>query len=124
MSETVTLTGAEGARNDATAEVVRYSPVNRVVKASLFVLGGLLAATACIVIPIVHLFTTWGFPLLGILMAVRTMRREIVVTQVEGDCPTCGQKIGLPGGALNEPAWQVCPTCQAKLNVQVVAVPG
>ena len=119
MAEAITFVSPDGTQAEGTADVIRYSPTSRAVRATLFVIGGLLGATACIVIPILHLFTTWGLPLLGIYMAVRTMRREVVLMDVHGTCPCCGKSIQLPGGAMNEPAWQACPQCQEPLQMRV-----
>ena len=115
--------GGEAPGTPGTAEVIRYSSVSRITRATLFVLAGLIGGTACIIVPVVHLFTTWGLPLIGILVAMRTMRKTVVVHQPEGVCPHCKEQIQLSGGALIDDEWQVCPLCKSKLRVRVQAEP-
>jgi hypothetical protein len=102
-----------------TTEVVRYSQTNRVLRATACVVAGLLGGTVCIVIPLVHLITTWGLPALGIYMAYRTMQREVVLQGIEMACPNCKTAIQLSGGGLNDRHWQACPNCVAKLHIAV-----
>jgi hypothetical protein len=116
--ESISIHTAGGAETAGEAEIVRYSTSSRIIQATLWAIGGLLGGTACIIIPVVHLFTTWGLPLLGILMAVRTMRREIVIHEPTGTCPHCKEKIELAGGAANDPEWQVCPHCKTAIQVR------
>lgn len=117
--ESITIADWEGRRREASAEVIRYSEANRVTFAILYVVGGLFAGTMCIVVPIAHLITTWGFPLLGIYMAIRTMRRKTVVHAIESECPRCGERMQMTGGSIDEAEWQTCPKCHAKLSVRV-----
>lgn len=116
--ESIVIQVAAGEETAGEAEVVRYSTASRITQATLWVIGGQLGGTACIIIPVVHLFSTWGLPLLGILMSVRTMRREVVIHQPSGTCPACNEKIELAGGAANDPEWQVCPHCKKAIQVR------
>src|SRR5262245_39595979 len=114
--ESITLQAENGVTKPGRAEVFRYSNANRIIRASLWVIAGLFGGTACIIVPVVHLFTTWGFPLLGIFMAVRTIKREVSIHQVEGTCPICDQPIDIAGGALIDQEWQMCQHCKEKLT--------
>ena len=116
--ESIVIQAAAGEETAGEAEVVRYSTASRITQATLWIIGGLLGGTACIIIPVVHLFSTWGLPLLGIFMAVRTMRREVVIYEPTGTCPNCKGKIELAGGAANDPEWQVCPHCKTAIQVR------
>ncbi len=100
-----------------TAEVVRYSTLARTTTATLYIVGGVLGGTVCILIPLVHLITTWALPLLGIFMGVRALRRHVVLYQPQGQCPHCGKPMQLPGGSIDDADWQHCPHCQAILTV-------
>jgi hypothetical protein len=119
MPEPIIMEDPDGKQAMWAAEVIRSTHAGRVTIATLYVVGGLLGGTACIVIPILHLFTTWGFPLLGILMAVRTMKRDVLIYQPEGPCPVCAEPIELAGGLPGDSSWQVCPECKAALHVRV-----
>ena len=100
-----------------TAEVVRYSTLARTTTATLYIVGGVLGGTVCILIPLVHLITTWALPLLGIFMGIRALRRHVVLYQPQGPCPHCGKPMQLPGGSIDDADWQHCPHCQAILTV-------
>ncbi len=101
-------------------EVARHSAIARIGVASVYVIGGFLLAVPCIIVPVVHLVSTWGLPLLGILMAVRTWKREIVIYRARGKCPACHQPIELNGGSTHDATWQVCPKCKSTLTVRPV----
>src|SRR6187399_125714 len=86
--EIVCIQAPDGRQASGSAVFVHYSTGGRVTRAILYVFGGLVAGTACIIVPIVHLFSTWGFPLLGVVMAMRTMRRHFVIDRLDAVCPT------------------------------------
>jgi hypothetical protein len=117
--EQIVISSSENDVIKTTAEVERYSQTNRVLRASAYVAAGLLGGTVCIVIPLVHLITTWGLPALGIYMAYRTMQREVVLKAIEAACPNCKETIQLTGGGLNDHHWQVCHNCHARLHIAV-----
>lgn len=119
LENPIVLCGADGKQTPGSAEVVRYSQATRVTFAVMYVLGGLLGGLFCIVVPVVHLFTTWGLPVLGVLMAIRAMRRTVVVYHPEGACPACGAMIQLVSGPIDDTAWQHCPDCQAALQIRL-----
>jgi hypothetical protein len=121
--EPVVVQTEDGQTSTAQAEVVRYSNAERITKATLFVIAGLIGGTVCIIVPVLHFITTWGFPLLGILMAMRTMKREVSILQPQGPCPGCGQPLDMAGGAMIDEEWQVCPLCRAKLVFRVEPKP-
>ena len=122
--EPVILKSSEGVERPGTAEVVRYGAGIRTTKAIGFVVGGLLFGAACIIVPVLHLFTTWGLPLLGIILAVRSLRREVVVESATGTCPSCEASITLPGGAGDDGTARTCPQCGGALELVVSAPPA
>jgi hypothetical protein len=121
MPESIIVRGPDGTESTVTAQVLRFSPASRWGRATAFALGGLIGGTACIIIPIVHLFTTWALPLLGFFMAWRTLKRDVVVLPPDGPCPACRQPLQLTGGVQSDPEWQVCPLCKATLQFDVGA---
>jgi hypothetical protein len=118
--QSVTLRDAQGHTAAAKAAYVsRRSAVRRGIVASVWVISGFALAAPCLLVPVVHLFSTWALPLLGIVLGVRAWKHRIVVLQITGTCPACGQTIDLGGGSIDDPDWQVCPTCHAPLMVDV-----
>src|SRR5262249_3672221 len=121
--EPVVIRAENGQTSAGQAEIVRFSNASRITKSTLWVIAGLFGGTVCIIVPVVHLVTTWGFPLLGILMAIRTMKRDVSRHDPEGVCPAWGQPAEFAGGPLIDTEWQACPHCQAKLRFDVVDTP-
>jgi hypothetical protein len=107
----------DAARGEA-ADVARYSDFARISIGVMWIVGGLLGGLMFIVVPIVHLITTWALPLGGILLGVRAFKRRLVFYQISGTCPACREPIDLIGGLVDDPAWQVCPKCESKLSVR------
>ena len=116
--EPITLKTAAGSSGPGVAEIIEYSSSARITKAVLLIVGGLLGGAACIIVPVVHLFTTWGLPLAGILLGLRALRTRRKVDYIRGACPACDAEIELPGSALKDPARRKCAKCSAPLEVK------
>lgn len=116
--ESIILEAPDGTRAPGTGDIVRRSKSSRVVRATLYVLAGLLTGAGSILIPLLHLVSTWLLPLVGIALAYRTMQREFVVRAIEGVCPSCKQAINLSGRTVQGGDWQYCPHCEARLTVR------
>lgn len=117
--EAVVIEDASGSK--ATGEAVdaaHYSDVARITIGTLFIVGGLLGGAMFIVVPIVHLITTWALPLGGVLLGLRAYKRRVVLYQVQGVCPTCHEPVEFNGGSIDDPSWQMCPKCKAVLKVR------
>ncbi len=115
--EAITLKTPDGSSGPAVAEIIEYSSSARITKAVLLMVGGVLGGAACIIVPVVHLFTTWGLPLAGILLGLRALRTHRKLDRVTGRCPGCEAEIELVGGALQDSARQKCFKCAAPLEL-------
>lgn len=114
--ETVTLSTADGAASlPASAEIARHGTTRRALTAAALVVAGLAGGAACIIVPVVHLVSTWGFPLLGIFLAYKTWQTPEKLVQLEGKCPACGEAVELFGGGLSDE--RTCPNCKATLRI-------
>jgi len=105
------------------ADVVRRGRAGRLARALLLAVAGLLLGAAFIVVPILHLFTTWIFPMLGIGLGVWVYRIAIVVKEVRATCPDCGEAMRVRVGALEEYHWIRCPSCATPLRLEVGEAP-
>ena len=123
MPEEVITWTAAGRQAKATAEVDRYGPAARTMRAGLFIGGGLLGGGACIIVPVLHLITTWALPLLGIVLGARAYKTEMKLYALTGPCPACNVPIQLAGGAAHELILS-CPKCGEKLEVELGADRG
>lgn len=110
--------GMAGAAAGEAVDVARYSDFARIAIGTLWIVGGLLGGLMFIIVPVVHLFTTWALPLGGILLGMRAYKRRLVFYEVSGTCPACREPIELIGGSADDDAWQVCPKCKARLRVR------
>ena len=113
----------EQAGQPGTARLVRFSAATRAGWATGYVLAGLLGGAAFVIVPILHLCTTWALPLLGILAGVRAWLTQVALREVEGSCPACGEAIRLTGGNGLGPHRDDCPRCRRPLEV-VLDPPG
>jgi len=122
--EAIAFVNSQGASEPGVADVVRFSDVGRITTGVLWMVGGVLGGTVCLVVPVVHLVSTWALPLGGILMGIRTLKRRIVLYTPEGTCPTCGQHLQLSSGSIDDPSWQACPHCKAPLKIALANAPA
>jgi hypothetical protein len=74
-----------------------------------------------IVVPIVHLVSTWALPLGGMLLGMRAFKRRVVIYNVSGECPECHEAVEFVGGSVDDPSWQVCPKCKATLKIRAAS---
>ncbi|GEM_PF-6185232 len=89
----------------------------RIGKSVAWLVGGFVGAALCIVVPILHLITTWALPLAGIVAFVVTLRTRSTLTDIAGSCPGCGADIALRGGQATFPLRDACPECHRPLLV-------
>jgi ribosomal protein S27AE len=111
MERPVQLRNEAGATQPATGQWAEHAASERGLKAAVFGVGGFLAAAPLILIPVLHLITTWLLPLLGIVAAVGAWRTSARLTRVRGDCPSCSESIQLDGGRFTAAMHDSCPAC-------------
>ena len=113
--EPVIFETADGASGPAVAEIAHYGAGARISKAIFYIVAGFVGGAACIIVPVVHLLTTWGLPLVGILMGVRALRTHERIVTAAGPCPVCGEPVELPGGSMTDV--RICSACKASLTL-------
>ena len=111
--ETITLRADDGRTSPAIAEVIRYGDGARIGRAVLFLLGGLLAGTACVVVPGPHTLVSPVVLAVGVLLFFKALRTREKLLSVSGDCPGCGAAWVSAGGSLSEP--RSCPGCKTAI---------
>ena len=119
--ETVELRQRTGDPVQGTAEVTRRSAAVRATLALGIAVGGTLLGVATIVIPGVHLISTWLFPLLAVGIAVYVSRIHARVGPVSGSCPACAEELSIPapGSIADEAVWVRCAHCQHPLELRL-----
>ena len=90
----------------------------RIGKAVAFLVGGFVGAAVCIVVPVLHLITTWALPLVGVVAFVVVLGTKSTLTDISGSCPGCGEDITLKGGKADFPLRDACPGCSRPLLVK------
>ena len=113
----IALVAESGAERPAEGTLVRQSDGARVGRAIALALGGFAGAMVCVVIPGVHLITTWLLPLLGLVAARQALRTRARIEGLRGQCPACNAAIELEGGRVTEPMFEPCPACHRNLRV-------
>lgn len=124
MKEDVTLKSRDGNTSPGTAEVARYSSGQRLGKALPIAIGGTLLGAATIVIPGVHLISTWAIPLLAIGIAWYFFSKLGAVDGVQGACPACGEAMNAEGGPWEDPMWVRCNHCNQPIEVKLATPMG
>ena len=119
MSQAFVLRAETGETTPAEGTLVRPSDSSRIGREVAFALAGFLGAAVCVFIPGVHLFTTWGLPLAGLLTARHVLNTRARIDGLGGQCPACKATIQLEGGRFREPMFEPCPSCPRNLQIQV-----
>ncbi len=113
----ITLRAQDGRTAPAAATIERYSEAARIGKAAGFFVGGFVLGGACLIVPVLHLVTTWALPLAGIVMGLRTLKIQRRLSRINGTCPACTRRIELRGGPVKAAIWRVCPECDKDLEI-------
>ena len=80
--------------------------------------AGFVGGAACIIIPVLHLVTTWGLPLLGIVLGLRAYRTQATIEEGTATCPACDTPFELePLNVAAEPPTVVCPACSQQVEI-------
>jgi hypothetical protein len=101
----------------ATGVFETYDTAPRVAKALGVLLAGVGAGAALVVVPILHLVTTWALPLAGLLACLRIWRTHARVHSISGACPGCQEPLRLEGGRAAFPLREDCPACHRPLFI-------
>jgi hypothetical protein len=101
----------------ATGVFESYATGPRVAKSLGILLAGIGAGAALVVVPILHLVTTWALPLAGILGCLRIWRTHARVHSISGACPGCQEALQLEGGRAAFPLRVDCPACHRPLFI-------
>lgn len=107
-----------GSVRQATATIVHFSASQRFGKAALFLVGGVGLGAALIVVPILHLITTWALPLAGTIGCVNTLRTRSRLRDIDGVCPACENTLQHKGGRAVFPMRIDCPDCRRPLSIE------
>jgi len=121
MSTALQIRSQTGKAGDGVATLATIDPATRGGKAAAFVGVGVALALACIWIPIVHLITTWLFPLLGGVMAWKTWTTEATFAEVTAACPECGVALALKDKGAKFPLREGCSSCSTQLEITQVS---
>jgi hypothetical protein len=111
----LTVSTETGATGPGVGRLVSYPQGLRILVASIWLIVGFGGAAALIVVPIVHLFSTWALPLAGILGARNAIKTTKRVSHVTGQCPACKGKLLLAGGRAVFPLRDACEHCSRPL---------
>lgn len=122
MSQNVTLQirSQTGKSADGAATLSSVDPATRGGKAAACVVAGIVGAAACIWIPIVHLITTWLFPLIGAAMAWKIWTTQATFASATASCPECGAALSLADKGANFPLREGCSSCSTQLEITAV----
>ncbi|MCB9675951.1 MAG: hypothetical protein H6737_12585 [Alphaproteobacteria bacterium] len=115
--ESVSLKAREGGTGQGEADVVRFSNGQRLSKAVPIAIGGFVLGAASIVIPGVHLISTWAIPLLSLGIAWYFFGKRGSVRRVTGTCPACGEAMDAEGGDWEDPMYVRCDKCEKPIQV-------
>src|SRR5688572_6619855 len=120
-SEPIALRARDGSIAAGQARVKHWSRSVRYGRAAAIATVGVVMGALTIVVPVLHLVSTWLIPCVGLVLALFVLRMRSQVEEIEGSCPKCQATVrGGPFGAVShdEPLWVRCPACTVPMEVQ------
>ena len=119
MRELTLLLRAEtGAVTQGSATIEHFSTPLRWVRGTIFLVGGFGLGAALIVVPILHLITTWALPLAGAIACVGALRTRARLENIQGCCPGCEASFSHNGGRAVFPIRIDCPDCRRPISIE------
>ncbi len=119
MKELALVLQAEtGAQTEGTASIEHFSTPLRWVKATIFLFGGIGLGAALIVVPILHLVTTWALPLAGLIACISALRTRARLGDIQASCPGCKASFSHNGGRAVFPMRIDCPDCRRPISIE------
>ena len=106
-----------GATSEALGRYTEYPASMRFLTALIWLGIGFGGAALLIVVPVVHLISTWLLPLVAVLGAFSALRTPSRVSHVTGRCPVCQGKLLLAGGRAEFPVRDSCEHCGRPLTI-------
>jgi hypothetical protein len=70
-------------------EITRYNLAIRLTRSLPIFVGSVILGAATIIVPGVHLISTWFIPLLGSGIALYVFRVHARIGTIDGRCPSC-----------------------------------
>jgi len=114
----LTVRSSNGGLGDGSAELHEIPDGERVGKAVGFVVVGFGLGAALIVVPILHLLTTWALPLGGLALGFNAWKTRARLGSMEGHCPACEAPLSLEGSGANFPVRETCGGCGCALELE------
>ncbi len=116
---TLPLTGFGTPPSQATLEVGTLTTTERLKRAGMAPVIGLLVSIAVLPIPIVHFAVPPLALLLGVVLGLRRLTQRRIITRAEGSCPFCGtvQTLGLNGASYRMPRELKCQHCLKSFTI-------
>jgi hypothetical protein len=102
---------------DIKLEIFRYSLSARLMRSVPIFIAAVILGAVSILIPAVHLISTWAIPLLGTGIAIFIFRTNAKLGNVTGTCPSCSKSFSEAAGPYEEPMWIRCPSCNTPLQI-------
>jgi hypothetical protein len=98
-------------------EITRYNLAIRLTRSLPIFVGSVILGAATIIVPGVHLISTWFIPLLGSGIALYVFRVHARIGTIDGRCPSCEAEFSQNGGPYEDPMWIRCPSCSVPLEL-------
>ena len=115
----VPLKGFGASPTHAALVVESLTPVERLKRAGIALVGGGVLALIALPIPLVHFVLVPGALVIGMVVAAIRLGQREIIRSAEGSCPYCGtpQRLGLAGRVFRLPREVFCDHCRRPLDL-------
>jgi len=113
----LTVSTELGESCEGVGELREYGPLIRYSMSFGWLITALALATALLVIPVIHLITTWLLPIAGAVGFVSIIKTKATITKIKSDCPACKSAVLLRGGRDDHGLRESCDECNRPLII-------
>ena len=120
LSIDLTISTELGDSNSGIGELREYSSLLRYGMSFGWLLTAFALAVVLVVVPVIHLITTWLLPIAGVVGFVSIIQTRATITKIKGQCPACNSNVLLSGGRAAPQMRESCDDCSRPLIISRV----
>jgi hypothetical protein len=113
----LTVSTELGESNTGVGEFREYSSPLRYAMSFGWLLTAFALAIVLVVVPVIHLITTWLLPIAGVVGFVTIIKTRATITKIQSQCPACNSTVLLRGGRATDQMRESCDDCNRPLII-------
>ena len=113
----LTVSTELGETTSGVGELREFSSPLRYAMSFGWLITAFVLAVVLVVVPVIHLLTTWLLPIAGLVGFVTIIQTRATITKIKSQCPSCKAAVLLGGGRAEAQMRDSCNDCNRPLII-------